>query len=65
MLSIVGLVSVAFLIFGGFTYITAGGNEDAAERGKKTVTNAIIGLVIVVLSGVIVNVVISALRGNV
>ncbi|MGE5392773.1 MAG: pilin [Candidatus Saccharibacteria bacterium] len=63
-LSIVGLVSVAFLIYGGFTYITSGGNEDNAERGKKAVTNAIIGLVVVILSGVIVNVVINALNGR-
>src|SRR5438876_505914 len=46
LLGVVGLVAVIFLIIGGFRYVTAGGNEEAAESGKKTITNAIIGIVI-------------------
>lgn len=65
LLGIVGLIAVAFIIFGGFRYVTAGGNEDAAESAKTTIKNAVIGLVVVILSAVIVNVVMSALRGNV
>lgn len=61
-LSLTGIVAVAFLVYGGFVYMTSGGNEDNAERGKKTVTNAIIGLVIIILSYSIVTVVINALR---
>ena len=50
-------IAVLFLIIGGFWYITAAGNEETAEKGKNTVINAIIGIVIIVLSYVIVNVV--------
>lgn len=50
-------IDVLFLIIGGFFYITSAGNEDRAEKGKSTVINAIIGLVIIVLSYVIANVV--------
>jgi amino acid transporter len=60
-LGIFGLLSVAFLIYGGFQYMTAAGNEERAENGKKTIQNAIIGLVIVILSFVIVTVVVNAL----
>lgn len=50
-------VAVLFLIIGGFWYITSAGNEETAEKGKGTAINAIIGIVIIVLSYVIINVV--------
>lgn len=50
-------VAVLFLIVGGFWYITSAGNEETAEKGKNTAINAIIGIVIIVLSWVIINVV--------
>ena len=61
LLSIAGLLAVIFLIVGGFRYITAGGNEETAEAAKKTITNAIIGIVIVILAFVIVRVISNAL----
>lgn len=57
MLGIAFGVAVLFLIVGGFWYITAAGNEETAEKGKGTVINAIIGIVIIILSYVIINVV--------
>lgn len=50
-------VAVLFLIIGGFWYITSAGNEETAEKGKNTAINAIIGIVIIILSWVIINVV--------
>lgn len=50
-------VAVLFLIIGGFQYIVSAGNEEAAEKGKGTAVNALIGIVIIILSYVIVNVV--------
>ena len=61
LLAIAGLVAVIFLIVGGFRYITAGGNEETAEGAKKTLVNAIIGVVIVILAFVIVRVISNAL----
>ncbi len=61
LLAVAGLVAVVFLIIGGFRYITAGGNEETAEAAKKTITNAIIGVVIVILAFVIVRVIANAL----
>ncbi len=57
-------VAVIFLIVGGFRYITAGGNEESVEKGKSSVINALIGIVIIVLSYVIVNVVANLVTGN-
>ena len=50
-------IAVLFLIIGGFWYITSAGNEEQSDKGKKTILNAIIGVVIIVLSYVIVNVI--------
>lgn len=61
LLAVAGLIAVVFLIVGGFRYITAGGNEESAESGKKTIINAIIGIVIIILSFVIVRVISNAL----
>lgn len=56
-----GVLAVLFVIIGGFQYITAGVNQELAETGKKTLTNAIIGLVIIILSYAIVTVINNAL----
>lgn len=58
---IVGLLSVLFVIIGGFRYVTAHGNEEQAEGAKKTLTDAIIGVVIVILSFVIIRIIANAL----
>ena len=50
-------VAVLFLIIGGFWYIMSAGNEETAEKGKSTAINAIIGIIIIILSYVVVNVV--------
>lgn len=59
LLTFVGIIAVLFIVVGGFQYITSGTNAELAEAGKKTLTNAIIGLVIVILSYVIVVVIIN------
>lgn len=58
---IAGIIAVLFLIIGGLRYITAHGNEEQAEGAKKTITHAIIGLAIIILSFVIVRVISNAL----
>jgi hypothetical protein len=57
LLSIAGMIAVLFIIIGGFQYITSGANQELAEAGKKTLRNAIIGIVVIVLSFVIVRVI--------
>ena len=60
-LAIAGMIAVLYLIVGGVRYITAHGNEEQAEGAKKTITHAIIGLVIIILSFVIIQVISNAL----
>ncbi len=61
LLYIAGAISVLFVVIGGYQYLSSGGNEEAAEKGRKTVTNAIIGIVVVVLAFTIINVVVGTL----
>jgi hypothetical protein len=51
---VAGLVAVIYLIMGGFNYVTAGGDPEAVEGAKTTIVNAIIGLVIILVSYLIV-----------
>ncbi len=52
-----GVVAVLFVMLGGFWYLTSAGNEETAEKGQKTLTNAIIGLVVIILAATIVRIV--------
>ncbi len=64
-LSLAGLIAILFLIIGGFRYVTAAGNEDASETAKKTILNAIIGIIVIILAYVILRVIENALLGSV
>lgn len=61
LLTLAGVVATVFIIIGGYLYITAAGNEEQSEKGKKTLVNAIIGIVVVVLSMAIVTIVTNTL----
>ena len=55
MLRLVAILTVGFVIFGGFKYMTSAGSPDAAAKGRKTITNALIGMVIATASVALVN----------
>lgn len=52
---IVGAISVVMIIYGGFRYITSGGDSGRVGNAKNTLIYAIIGLVIVALAQLIVH----------
>ena len=58
-IGISGLASVVILIAAGYMFITAAGNEDTIAKATKTLTFAIIGLVICLISVLIVQFVLS------
>lgn len=62
-LGFLGLAAVAFIIYGGVTYTTSGGNDEATGNAKKIIQYAIIGLIVVLLSFVIVQAVLGAGTG--
>lgn len=48
----VGIASFVMLLVGSFLYLTSGGNPKGTEAGQKTITFAIVGIV-VSLTGII------------
>lgn len=52
---IVGAISILMIIYGGFRYITSGGDSSRVGSAKNTLIYAIVGLIIVALAQVIVN----------
>jgi len=59
LLSLVGTIAVISLLYGGFLYITSQGEDNKVEQAKHIILYSVIGLIIIGLSAVIVNVVIS------
>lgn len=55
LMQIVAYVCVAFIIVGGFKYITSAGSPDGNSSGRQTIQNALIGLVISMISVGIIN----------
>jgi Type IV secretion system pilin len=53
-LGLIGIVLVVLLIYAGFLWMTAGGNEEQIAKAKKTITNAVIGLIIILAAYAIV-----------
>lgn len=45
---IISILVVFTLIYGGFLYVTAGGDSEKAERGKKVMMGSIIAIIIVI-----------------
>ncbi len=57
LLTIVGYVSLGFIIYGGFKYMTSGDNSSGTVAARKTITNAVIGLILSIMSVAIVKLV--------
>jgi len=60
MLQLVGYIAVGYIIAGGFKYLTSTGSADDIVKARKTILNAVIGLVISIFSVAIVNIVAGA-----
>ncbi|HUS25861.1 MAG TPA: pilin [Nevskiaceae bacterium] len=52
--AIVGIVAVIMIIYGGFKYITSGGDSGNVSAAKNTIIFAVVGLIIVALAQFIV-----------
>jgi len=49
-LQFLGVLFLCFVIYGGFTWMTAADEADKVKKAKKIIKNSVIGLVIVVLA---------------
>jgi len=62
---LVGIVAVIMIIYGGFRYITSGGESGAVGNAKNTIIYAIVGLILVALAQTLVHFVLNAATGTV
>ncbi len=49
-LGLLGIIFVILMIYGGYNYMAARGNDEMVEEAKKTIRRAVIGLVIVLMA---------------
>ena len=54
-LTLVGYIAFFFILFGGFQFLTGGSNPSQIEKARKTLFNAVIGLVISIAAVAVVN----------
>jgi hypothetical protein len=57
LIQIAGYAAIVFIIIGGFRYLTSAGSPNAMTAARKTILNAIIGLLIAIFAVTIVNLV--------
>ena len=50
---LIGLVSFIMILSGGFTILTAGGNPEGIKKGSQTITLAVAGIALAIISWLI------------
>jgi hypothetical protein len=61
LLGFLGIIAIIVILYGGFVWLTSGGNEEKVGQAKKIITAGIIGLVIIFVSYAIAAFVIESL----
>jgi hypothetical protein len=62
---VVGAVAVVMLVIGGFRYVSSAGSQEGVASAKKTITYALIGIVIAALSQLIVTFVLTKTQNSI
>ena len=60
LLLFLGFICVVVIIYSGFLYVTSAVDEEATGKAKTNITNAIIGIILIMASYAIVNTVLQA-----
>ena len=54
-LTLLGLITIIILVYGGFQMVTAGGDDGKYKKGFTIVKQAVVGLILIGVSALIVN----------
>jgi len=60
-LNLLGIILLLMFVWGGFLFMTSGGDDEQRSKAKSTILNAVIGLIIILMANSIVVYVIGAL----
>ena len=63
-LSLLAVVAIIMVIYGGFMWLTSAGNEERITKAKKILSSARIGLAVIILSWALVRYAISILNNT-
>ena len=63
-LGLLGIITVSLIIYAGFLIMTSGGNEEKVTKGRKTMINAVVGLIVIFSAFAIVQFVINSLTNG-
>lgn len=61
LLSVLGIIFIVLVVYAGFLYLTAGGEDTKVKKAKTLLSQSIIGLIIIVAAYAIAKFVIDAL----
>lgn len=59
-LTFLGLLAVVMVIYGGFLYVSSGGNDESTGKAKKILLYAVVGIIIIIASFALVNTILGA-----
>lgn len=59
---LLGIIALAIIVYGGFLWMTSGGNEESVGNAKKVMVAGVIGIIIVTLSYAIATFIVSAIE---
>jgi heme/copper-type cytochrome/quinol oxidase subunit 2 len=63
LMTFLGIIAVAVILYGGFIWMTASGNDDKIDKAKKLIIAGAIGLIIILAAFAIVQFVVT-MSGN-
>ena len=46
-MTFLGIIAIVVILWGGFTWLTAGGNEDKVAQARKIIIAGVIGLIVI------------------
>jgi cytochrome bd-type quinol oxidase subunit 2 len=62
LLSLVGLIFLIFVLYGGFMWMTSQGEKDKIDKAQKIIKNSSIGVVLIMLSYAIVTFIVNTVK---
>jgi hypothetical protein len=60
-MGLLGIIAVMLILWGGFKWMTAGGNEEQVGEAKKIIVSGVIGLIIIMSAYAIATFVVNAI----
>ncbi len=62
LLGFLGIAAAGYMIYGGYIWLMARGNEEEVKRGKKIIWNATVGMVIILSAYALSNFILSGIQ---